>query len=386
MQVGIDQIAFYTPDYVLNLTDLAQAREIDPDKFKIGIGQDWQAVVPNYEDVVTMAVNASRKIIDADNSHQIDEVIFATESGIDNSKSAAIYLKKLLELPDYLRTIEVKQACYGGTYALMSARDYVMLHPDRKVLVVAADIARYGLNTAGEVTQGAGAIAMLVSADPQLAVINNDSVFMSREVTDFWRPLDSDTALVDGHLSTEIYLTMFVELWQKYCQKNKQTIADVSAFAFHLPYTKMGKKALNQIIDQASVDQQESLTKRLLASQQYSRQVGNLYTGSVYLSLLSLLAHDDSLQAGDQVNLFSFGSGAEAELFSLTLQPDYQDLINATVLDYQLAQRQRLSVVEYEKMFKSQLYDSHQDQETTALDDRTICQFYGWRAGQRLYR
>ena len=91
MTIGIDKIGFYTPNYVLDLTELAQARGDEPEKYTIGIGQSQQAVVPNYEDVVTMGVNAAQSILTDDDRAAIDMVIFATESGIDKSKSAAVY-------------------------------------------------------------------------------------------------------------------------------------------------------------------------------------------------------------------------------------------------------------------------------------------------------
>lgn len=42
------------------------------------------------------------------------------------------------------------------------------VHPDKKALVIGSDVARYGLNTPGEPTQGGGAVAMLISADPKV--------------------------------------------------------------------------------------------------------------------------------------------------------------------------------------------------------------------------
>ncbi|MCG4779266.1 hydroxymethylglutaryl-CoA synthase, partial [Eggerthella lenta] len=70
-------------------------------------------------------------------------------------------VKRLLNLDDYVRTVEVKEACYSATAAIQFARGQVALEPEKAVLVNAADVARYGLKTAGEVTQGAGAVAML---------------------------------------------------------------------------------------------------------------------------------------------------------------------------------------------------------------------------------
>ena len=188
MIIGIDKMASYTPEFALDLTTLAFARGDEPEKYTIGIGQNKQAVIPNFEDVVTMGVNAARKILTVADREQIDMVIFATESGIDNSKSAAIYAQRLLGLSSFSRTIELKQACYAGTYGLMQANDYVKAHPDKRVLVIASDIARYGIATPGEVTQGGGAIAMIVSQDPKLLAFNDDSVYMSQDVADFWRP------------------------------------------------------------------------------------------------------------------------------------------------------------------------------------------------------
>ncbi|GAP02187.1 hydroxymethylglutaryl-CoA synthase [Fructobacillus pseudoficulneus] len=385
MAVGIDKLGFYTPSLALDLVELAKARGDEPDKYTIGIGQSVQTVVPNYEDVVTMGVNAAKEILTEDDLAKIEMLIFATESGIDNSKSAAVFAQELLGLSPFIRTIEMKQACYAGTYGLMQAKDFVTLHPDKKVLVIAGDIARYGLKTPGEVTQGAGAIAMVVSADPAIATINDDSVYMSRDVADFWRPVDSTTALVDGHLSTDVYKEMFLTLWQRYQEQTGHELADFAGFAFHLPYTKMGKKALDQIMDQADNQQQAFLREQLTASQVYNRQVGNLYTGSVYLALLSLL-QQGQLTDGQRLGVFSYGSGAEAELFSLELVPGFDKAVAGQDVLAQLAQRQNVSVAEYEAIFQSQLFDSSKNQESDAPDGTGLCQFVGWQDGQRRYR
>ncbi len=92
----------------------------------------------------------------------------------------------------------------------MLARDYVAAHQQRTALVIASDIARYGLATPGEVTQGAGAIAMLVTAAPRLLALADDSAYRSQSIMDFWRPVYTDTALARGKYSTEQYLKFFL--------------------------------------------------------------------------------------------------------------------------------------------------------------------------------
>ncbi|MBS9337454.1 hydroxymethylglutaryl-CoA synthase [Fructobacillus parabroussonetiae] len=386
MSVGIEEMAFYTPALSLDMVDLAKARHEEPDKYTIGIGQTTQSVQPNYEDVVTMGVNAAMTFIDRVDREAIEMLLFATESSVDNSKSGAIFAKNFLGLKDAIRAIEMKQACYAGTFALMQAKDFVTLHPDKKVLVIASDIARYGLKTPGEVTQGAGAVAMLISADPKIATINDDTVYMTVDEPDFWRPIDSDIALVDGHQSTDVYKDMFLKLWTRYQAASGLALSDFDGWAFHMPYTKMAKKALDQILPEVDEEKQRLFKERLADAQYYNRHVGNLYTGSLYLSLLSLLGRADGLAAGNRIGLFSFGSGAEVELFSITLTDGFQEVIDDQGLRERLAARRSLSMAEYEAVFRDQRFDSKDEQPTDAPEATNNCQFIGWKGQYRQYR
>ena len=399
--VGIDRITFATPNCYLSMRDLAIARGIDPNKFTIGIGQSQQAVPPNHQDIVTLGAQAALPLMPYIDSNRLKMVIVGTESGVDASKSSALYIHKLLNLSSWVRCVEVKEACYGGTAALMMARDYVLTHPGAQVLVIAADIARYGVGTPGEVTQGAGAVAMLVSENPHVLQINDDSVVKSAEIQDFWRPVYQSTALARGKFSTEQYIRMFCDVWQKYSAENDCNFNDFEAICFHLPYTKMGLKALRAGLEENSGasltgDTREHLLARYQDSTQYSRRIGNIYTGSLYLGLISLLDYDyfrnscdssepacdspevscDSSSAansnesplhlspilpGQKIGLFSYGSGAVAEFFSATLVPDWRSALFSNQHLKSLNNRTQLSVSQYEEMFNSAAPYSPQD-------------------------
>lgn len=354
MNIGIDKISFHVPNYYLDMTDLANARETDPNKFHIGLGQDQMAIIPATQDIVTLGACAAAKILTTEDKQAIDMVIVGTESSTDFSKSAAVIIHRLLDIQPFARSFEVKQACYGGTAALQQAHDYVALHPERKVLVIATDIAKYGLNSGGEPTQGCGAVAMLVTKDPHILAFNNDSVFYSEDVYDFWRPAGHDYPLVDGHMSNQIYIDSFTRVWEQNKKVNQTDSTDYAALTFHLPYTKMGRKALRAIYPEMSEAEQQRLEARYDEAISYSRQVGNLYTGSLYLGLASLLDNSD-LAAGEKIGLFSYGSGAVSEFFSMTLMEDYKKSLTVEANHTLLADRQALSIAEYEKMFSEKL-------------------------------
>lgn len=355
MNIGIDKISFYTPDLYVDMNDLAVARDQEPAKFTIGIGQDKMALNPITQDAVSLAANAAYKMIDEEDKEKIDFVIFATETGIDHSKSAGIYVQQLLGLHPEARNVEVKQACYGATAAIQLARGHVALHPESKVLVLGSDIARYGLNTGGEVTQGAGAVAILISADPNILAIEEKSAYMTNDVMDFWRPLYSDTAFVDGKLSNEQYIHFFQSVWEKYKEKTDASLADFEAICFHLPYTKMGLKALQSVIEEAAEEDQERLLANYTTSTKYNRDVGNIYNGSLYLSLLSLLEQKEDLADGSKIGLYSYGSGSVGEFYTGVLQANYRDHLKKAYHEELLAARKKVSVAEYEEIFEQSL-------------------------------
>lgn len=384
MDIGIDKINFFTSNLYVDMTELAIARNEDPNKYLIGIGQSKMAVIPPTQDIVTMGANAAESMLTNEDKVRIDLVIVGTESGIDNSKSAAAYIADLLGLRDDIRTFEIKQACYGATAALQMAKAQVALNPDSKALIIGADIAKYGLNTPGEVTQGGGAVAMLVSANPKLLSFEGGSTYLSRNIMDFWRPLGHSEALVDGKYSSNVYLDFFNNVYSNYKDKTGFTIDNFEALLFHLPYTKMGLKALREAQKDADAKVSAKLTHRFEDSRLYNRQVGNLYTGSLYLSLLSLLENNDDLKSGDRLGLFSYGSGAQGEFFAMLLRNDYRKYLMNTTNEF-LQKRTRISVEEYEKIYLKSLHYENNSELDLDMDDAQFV-LTGIKENQRQYK
>lgn len=364
--VGIDRINLYIPPQYIEMEELAKARGVDPAKFTIGIGQNQMAVTDAMQDIVVLAINAAAPIVKDQDRELIDQVIVATESAFDYSKAASTYVHEALKINPFAKSYEVKEACYAGTAALQSAADYVRLRPDRKVLVIMTDIARYGLNTGGESTQGAGAIAMLITANPAILAIEQESIGFTNNQFDFWRPQYADYPMVEGRFSTQLYNQTFIEVMEEASRRLPESVGSIEALAFHLPFTKMGRKAIKAYRDYLAdkEDSQEILSKLDQWEEHYdagtifSRHVGNIYTGSLYLCLLSLLINDRNLSAGDHVGLFSYGSGAVAELLFGQLQPGYQDAIEIRAIQDLFGDRQKLSIQEYEEIYQEKLTQS----------------------------
>lgn len=353
LKVGIDKISFYSPHYVFSLEDLAKVRGLKADKFSASLGQYHMAVPPPNEDIVTMAANAALGILKDSDIASIELLLFATESGIDQSKAAGLYIHDLLGLPERCRVVELKQACYSATMALQLALPFIRQHPDKKVLLIASDIARYGLGTPGESSQGAGAVAMILSANPNIIAFDIEYGVATVNVMDFWRPNYSDTAFVEGKYSSKLYLQMLEKAWHQYAELSKRTFNDHAYYCYHMPVPRLVETAHQHL---AKISGQAKLTEEMIknhigCSLAYGRNIGNSYSASLYVGLTSLLDLTTEDMANQRVGFYSYGSGCVAEYFSGVIQQGYKAALNTEQHQAMLANRKMLSVEEYENFF-----------------------------------
>lgn len=354
VKVGIDTLAIYTSRYALDLATLAAARGIDPEKFHTGLGQITMSVPPPGEDIVTMGANAARQALQNMGTDNIEMLLFATESGIDQSKAAGTYIHGLLGLPSRCRIVEFKQACYSGTAALQLALPFLRENPTKKVLLIASDIARYGLNTPAESSQGCGAIAMVLAANPRVIAFEPEYGVVTENVMDFWRPNYLHDALVDGKYSSKLYLTMLEKSWQQYHELSGRGFADHDYYCYHTPVPRLVEKAHQYLL---KVTGNESLAEAQVAQQiqaslQYGRKLGNSYTAALYVGLASLLDNTNENLSGKRIGFYSYGSGCVAEYFSGVVQENYREGLHTIYHTNLLNSRTKLTYAEYADFYQ----------------------------------
>ena len=362
--IGIDAIALAVPEGYLELADLAAARGVDPGKYIGGLGVRQMSVARAHEDPVSLATNAARRVMKQAgiDPSTIGLCIVGTETAVDHSKPVAAWVHRLCELPQTCRSFETKHACYGGTAGLMNAIDWIASGSARgkKALVICTDIARYHLNSPGEPTQGAGAVAMIISEDPRLCAFEVGATgTYTKEVNDFWRPLYSKEAFVDGQLSVQCYLdaiTGAYTAWKSVNQEMNTTHLPVARRLYHVPYGKMAKKAHRQVMSlegQTEAQADASYEQEVATSLDLPGQVGNVYTGSLYLAFASLMNAEADKLEGQRVTFFSYGSGCTAEFFAATIVPGAAAFTKTLQIDAPLKTRRKYSFAEYEAIRKA---------------------------------
>ena len=362
MNVGIDHIATYVPNRYLSLRGLASARNIDENKFLIGIGIQEMAVSSPWEDVVVLAANAGYRLLKEAgvSPKEIGLLIVGTESAEDRAKPTATHVHSLLSISDSCRVYDILHACAGATYGLLSAVDWAHSPNHKYALVIATDIARYGIGTPGEPTQGAGAVAMLVSKAPRLMKIKELSTY-SNSVYDFWKPMDKKYPIVKGVYSAQCYLNA-----AKACF-SKVSINKNAAFIYHTPYPKLVEKAHAEVASLMgeAANWKGHYADKVLSSNIYPSRIGNTYTASVWLSLVSFLetCYEGAIAQGvnpieavkqyEGIYMFSYGSGCGAVLMQGELMDSWPTMVRSFHVRQALDDRRRLTVEEYEQLLET---------------------------------
>jgi hydroxymethylglutaryl-CoA synthase len=421
MKAGIDSIAFDIPQLYVPITTLAENRNIEADKLIKGLGLHKMSFLDVHQDVVTMASNSALKLIRQENLNpkEINRIYVGTESGVDSSKPVASYvlsnLENVLGKESFLNcdVVDLTFACIGAIDALQNCLDYIRLNPTKKAIVIASDNAKYDLNSTGEYTQGAGAIAMLITAEPRILSFSNEVGISTQGVFDFFKPrrtvnkeevlqlennpewnsvLESEISIYkeqpvfDGQYSNQCYINRISEAYEHYKSESNQSgkvYENWTNILMHLPYCFQGRRTFIEIfakenpdlldtqVGETTKDKIKALAKspeylalvndKILPSEIASGQIGNIYTGSIFLGLLSALCYHFQ-QKTDLTNqkfgLIAYGSGSKSKVFEAEISPKWQSVIEKVKLFETLEKATAIDFNTYEKLHKKELKQS----------------------------
>ncbi len=391
-------MAFQAPKLYLPIEELALARGIENSKLRFGLGLEQMSICDADEDIVTLSASAALKLIKKRslNPKDIGRIYMGTESSIDGSKPISSYVHGLLnkefESMGYgssalLHTdvIDMTFACIGAVDAMHNSLDYIAANPEKMAIVIAADIANYDLGSSGEYTQGAGAIALLIKKDPELMVIEPEWGVATQCEHDFFKPirlkmaegelveLHDEKPVFDGQFSNQTYQERITEAWAHY--EGESSITSFGTLVFHLPYAFHGRRIIaplyiNELRQQGRLgalaqeyglnpdapEFKKAFTKTdhykdwvgatIAKGELFSSAMGNLYTASIFLSLMSALENGAQLE-GERILFFAYGSGSKSKVFSAKLAKGFKDRVMDWNTAKQLDERTAIGFEEY---------------------------------------
>lgn len=354
-EAGIASVGIQLPSLYLPVTELAELRNIDPNKFTKGLGCRDIALCAADEDVVSLAVGAAKRALSRwDGSlEDIGLIALGTETAKDMSRPLSAWVAEKLGLSGAVRSYEVKHACYGGTLALRQALEWKWsgAGAGKAALVIASDVALYSLGDPGEPTQGAGAVAMIIDG-PTVASVSPISFPFSSPAFDFWRPVGDSFPSVDGQLSLDCYKHATAECFRGLIgsRDSHEALGAYRALCFHVPFPKMVKKAvlhLGEVLGWSAEEAEYLYRSKVEDTLEWNQLTGNAYTASLWISVARALV---GLREGTPITAFSYGSGYGAELLQLTAGPATAGAPWLADVEADLAARTRVDMWGYETL------------------------------------
>lgn len=303
-----------------------------------------------------------------------------------------------------LEGVDNINACYGGTAALLNTVNWIesSAWDGRDGLVVAGDIALYAKGAARP-SGGAGAVAILVGPNAPLVLEPGLRGTHMEHVYDFYKPdLTSEYPVVDGHFSLTCYTKALDAAYRDYNKReaklsgtngtaNGTDLAKLSLdrfdyIAFHAPTCKLVQKSYARLLyhdylanadlpvfadvapELRDMDYTKSLTDKVvekafvgLTKKRFQERVnpgiqvatlcGNMYTGSCWSGLASLLSFvDSSALEGKRIGLFSYGSGLAATFLSFRVNGSTESIAKTLDLPARLDARRAVAPEVYDKV------------------------------------
>ncbi|WP_262148411.1 hydroxymethylglutaryl-CoA synthase family protein [Chryseobacterium foetidum] len=412
MSFGIEAASYYVPSLYLEIKDLAEKRGIEPAKLEKGLGLHKMGFPDVHEDAATFAAEALSKLVRDYNINpkEISRIYLGTESAIDAAKPTASYAMQMVEnvLAEEFGercfkncdVVDMTFACIGAVDALHNSLDFVRVNSDKKAVVIASDYAKYELASSGEYTQGGGAVALLVSSNPDLIEIENNWGVATESVFDFFKPrrhfkkedltnapenfpdkieIFTDEPVFDGQYSNQCYQDRIREAYQHYKEITgiEKPYENWKYLIFHLPYAFHGKRVFTEIyslengLSYSNPDEQKEVAKsedyikfineKIEKSQRASSEIGNMYTASIFMALLSALQtsfNENEDLAGQEIGFLGYGSGSKSKVFAGKVSANWKNVVSKWNLFETLKNRLAIDFETYEKLHRKQLEHS----------------------------
>jgi len=301
---GISDFSLSIPSCYISIEDFAKQKNIEYPKLKFGLGLDKMSVLDADEDIITLAADALIDLLSKNpqiNFTNLKRLYVGTESQIDGSKPVASYVLGISNqyfrsqgLPAIEECDVTDQvfACIGAVDALENCLLWLKQNPNDYAIVIATDKAKYNFNSTGEYTQGAGAVAMLLSSEPSLLAIS----------------------IKEHHL-------------------------DECTQVSHL----------DKLIRKTS-EYQEFVNSQIADGEIASGQVGNIYSGSIFLSIMSMLyySYQKEKQLSEHtIGLIAYGSGSKSKVLEATVKKGWQNIVSQFNLQEKLDNRMKISFETY---------------------------------------
>jgi len=308
LKIGIVSYGAYIPRYRIKVEEIAKVWNGDPSALKGGLKVFEKSVPALDEDVVTIAVEASRNAIERGNldAKRIGAIYTGSESHPYAVKPTSTIVAEAVGATSDMTAADFEFACKAGTAAVQVCMGLVGSKMIDLGLAIGADVSQGAPNDALEYTAAAGGAAMIIgrNEDEIIAEIECTSSYTT-DTPDFWRREGQPYPRHGGRFTGDPgYFKHVTNGANSLLKKLGKTAKDYDYAVFHQPNGKFPERVAKSLgFTQEQIEPGLAVTN-----------LGNTYSGA---SLIGLSATLDIAEPGDRIFVTSYGSGSGSDAFSI---------------------------------------------------------------------
>lgn len=323
----------YLPRYRITAEEIARQWKQDTKNIRMSLGIEQKTVPENGEDSFTMAFEAAKQTIDVANIKptEISAIFVGSESHPYAVKPTSGMLAAALELDPFCHCADCEFACKGGTAALQIVDAFVRSKQIEYGIAIGTDCAQAKPGDPLEYTAAAGAAAIILGSEkaPHALCRIEHTLSFTTDTPDFWRAAGEKYPSHAGRFTGEPgYFAHMRETLKGILEMTKTKIEDINHVILHMPNAKFPLKIAKEF----------GIRKEQLEHGFIVPHIGNTYSACSLLGLCSVLQH---AKKDESILLVSYGSGAGADAFLMTmlrdgvpLPPDNRETEELTYSEY----------------------------------------------------
>jgi hydroxymethylglutaryl-CoA synthase len=309
MAVGIVGYGACIPRHRIRVEEIAKVWGADAPSYKKGLELREKSVPAPDQDVITLAVEASRNALQRAgnvNPKDIGAIYVGSESHPYAVKPSGTVLGEAIGAIPECHVADFEFACKAGSEAMFVVTGLVQAGYIKYGLAVGADTSQGAPGDALEYSASAGAAAYIMGATDIVATIDVTYSFMT-DTPDFWRREYQHYPQHAGRFTGEpAYFKHTMGSTKGILAKSGMKPADFDYVVFHQPNGKFPQR----------VGKMLGFTRKQIDTGWLVPTLGNTYSGASPLGLTAVL---DVAKPGNRILMCSYGSGSGSDSFILTV-------------------------------------------------------------------
>jgi hydroxymethylglutaryl-CoA synthase len=303
--VGLVGYGVYVPRYRIAAREIARIWTDGQG----GVPVESKSVPGPDEDTITMSIEAARNALARAGlpAGRLGAVWVGSESHPYSVKPSGTIVAEAIGAGPWVSAADWEFACKAGSEALTAAMALVGSGMQEYAMAIGADTAQGRPGDALEYTASAGAAALIVGPAADAVATLDATVSYVTDTPDFFRRADRPYPVHGNRFTGEpAYFHQIQTAGAKLLAELGREPGDFTYAVFHQPNAKFPQAAAKRL----------GFTDAQIAPGMLSPTIGNTYSGAALAGICATL---DVAQPGDTIFVTTYGSGAGADAYALTV-------------------------------------------------------------------